>query len=674
MQTFVFILVLLTAVLVSNPINRFVPVLSVPIVQIILGALITFIPFSEFGFEFEFEPEFFFVLFIAPLIFHAGMMFDKRTMLKVLGPILSSAFLLVFISVLAIGFLLNFLAPVIPLAVAFVLIAALSPTDDVAVDAVTKQAAVPKKIMTILSGESVINDASGIVSFQFAVLVVTTGVFSPLHMAEDFILIGLGGIAIGVAFSGLKYIIVKWLRNVGIENATLHILLGILSPFVIFIIAHRLHLSGVLAVFASGLIHSLVQDKFNPDSVKLHIAGESVWKVLSFSLEGIVFILLGLQLPGILKDLTDHQDIHDVNDGSIIVLILLLTLAFAVLRFIWWIVTVRPVKYEEQDIPTEPKIGRIRSGLIFSLSGARGTVTLACILSVPLTLSDGSPFPERELLILLASGVIVCSLLITNFLLPLVAKKEEKHSQAYEQVHAEIVQGVIARLLSDANDKNHQEISVIVDHYRKRDILRHGHYSRKTRKAEENLRGQILLWEKENTLNMLKNKTVDESAARYFLKRLETIELAKKYGLLYKIVSFLKQRKAKPEGDIPEEITSSMKIAELNFKAIREGNALFVLDKLKAAKTDENGDAVDRLRAFYELSHKLAESIQQSAYNVSRETKKRGNSLVIEVAAKAFKIERGLIQEMLEVGRISRETAKEMRSNIIAMEARTINN
>ncbi|MCL2033126.1 MAG: Na+/H+ antiporter [Oscillospiraceae bacterium] len=693
MHAFEFILILLASVMLSSLINRFIPALSAPVVQIILGVFIALIPFGAFGFEFEFETELFFVLFIAPLIFYSGMMFDRKTMAELIKPILASAFLLVFISVITLGYFLHFLIPAIPLTVAFVLVSALSPTDDVAVDAVAKRAAVPDKIMTILSGESVINDASGIVCFQFAMIAATTGVFSSTRATGQFLLVGLGGVFIGLAVIGLKYILVRWLRRIGIENSTLHILIVILTPFIIYMIAERIPVSGIVAVFSAGIAHSLAQDKFNPEVASLHIAQESVWNVLTFSLEGIVFILLGTQLPGILQTFGDDR--HAIGGFQIMGGIFALTLAFAVTRFIWWVLTVRLKTYQTPDEP----IRKIRAGAIFSLAGARGTVTLACVLSVPAVLSDGSAFPQRDLIILLASGVIVCSLLITNFLLPLATKRQTEATkvEADREVYGEIIRGVIARLISEATDETRGETAIIIRHYRERDIMpqARGAYRHKIKKAEKELREQIFLWEKENTQAMLKDGRADKAAARYFLERLEIITRARKHGYLKKVVRLLRRRRpdiaahhnrervevasaairngAAPDFNKPEYL-ERIKTIEENFAVIREANTRYVLNRLKSVKTAENSAVIERLISFYELSHELAAAIRQSRAQqpvdpVPHDSKEEESSL-LEVARKGIRIERGLIQEMFESGRLTREAAKEMRANITAMEAR----
>jgi CPA1 family monovalent cation:H+ antiporter len=657
MLVFEYVLVLLAAVMLSNLINRFMPMLSAPILQIALGVLIAIIPFGAFGFEFELEPELFFVLFIAPLVFRASMVADKKTLWEMRGPIMGSAIALVVAMVLAVGYIVNALVPAIPLAAAFVLISALGPTDDVAVCAVGRRVAVPGKIMGILSGESIINDASGIVWFQFAVTAVVTGSFSITKAAWQLALVGLGGILVGLLSTSIKYALVKWLRSLGIENVTLHLLIGLLTPFVIYMAAESLAVSGILAVFASGIVHSFARDKLNPETVSLNIALDSVWSVLVFTFEGIVFVMLGTQLPGILKTIGGHA----ISGREIAGCVLLLALILAALRFAWWALAMQKKAYQDPDKP----IGKIKSGVIFSLAGARGTVTLASVMSIPLLLSDGSAFPERDLIILLASGVIVVSLLITNFALPmLIERKDGQRKNGAEQAaYAEIIQKVTARLLLEATEDNRPAVGIVVRSYYERNAAPAGKDFFHT-DEDRKLQVQALLWERENTAAMLEKGEIDEQVARHFV---EILDVRRKSidgsgGFIGGVAWFIKHlHRFKHFGGARHDANG--------FGRLLAANSLFVLQKLKETKGGGSANAVERLISAYEMI---------AAFHVGRrwgrgeanETDGAADSQVYEAAAKAFRIERGLIQEMFEAGRISRETAKEMRGNLAALEAR----
>jgi CPA1 family monovalent cation:H+ antiporter len=662
MIIFEYVLIMLAAVLLSNLINRFVPALTAPLVQIVLGVIIYLLPFGVFGFEFELEPELFFVLFIAPLVFYESYTSDKKTLWNMRRPILGAAIMLVLITVIAVGYITNFLIPAIPLAAAFALIGALGPTDDVAVGAIAKRVAVPKKIMGILSGESIINDASGIVCFQFALAAMMTGSFSIKQAAFRFVLLGIGGLIAGVVLTQIKYLIVKWLRLLGLANVTLHILIEVLTPFIIYMIAENLSVSGILAVFAAGITHSFMRDKFNPETVKLNIAQDSVWEFLTFTFEGIVFVMLGTQLPGILKKIGNGA--FPINGLMIAGCILLLTFIFGVLRFLWWIILVRKKTYQEAGSP----VSAVKAAVIFSLAGARGAVTLASVMSIPLLFNDGTAFPERELIILLASGVIVISMLIANFILPLVTgrKSEETRNNEEQAACSEIIKGVISRLESEATEKNRLATELVIRNYFKRSAAGHNEGSRYNEtQAEKTLRSKVFQWQRENTAALLENGKADKKAAELVLdilgEHIKNAERGKRTGFLRQIVWILKHkikfnRKHKTTPD------------RNNIDAIIISNTQYALEKLNSIKNEENKASVEKFSAQLELMSAVSRNHTRRGIREEME-----DSVVYAVAVRGFSIERELIQEMFEANRISRETAKRMRSDIATLETQLKN-
>ncbi|MDR2734239.1 MAG: sodium:proton antiporter, partial [Spirochaetota bacterium] len=654
MQVFEYVLILLVAVLLSNVINRFVPLVSVPIIQIALGALASLLPF-----EFQFDPELFFVLFIAPLVFYTSMMMDKKTMWKMKGVIIGSAVALVFITVCAVGGLIHLLIPAIPFAAACVLIGALGPTDDVAVDSVRRRVRVPPKIMSILSGESIINDASGIVSFQFALAAVTTGAFSVGGAAIKFLLLGFGGIFAGVIMIWFRQVGVRWLRSLGMDNVTLHILLDILTPFVIYMAAEALHVSGILAVFAAGIGYSVLRDRLNPETIQLHIAQENIWEALAFTLNGVVFVMLGTQLPDILRT---ARGFHELSPAQIAGIVFIIMLALLLTRFIWFTAAVRRKIYQDPDIP----IGQARAALLFSLAGARGAVTLASVMSIPLLLADGSAFPERSLIILLASGVIVISLLITNFILPLFAAgtDEKTRSAAEDEAYAEIIQTVTARLLTDATEENRRATLTVVGSYYRRENaspLRARSLVRQELAAERELLLEIFAWEKENTLLLLEEGRADEETARQCIafmdERLVIFSRKRKHFTIHTIFSLLglhhRKQHTRGKTGAPQE----------SMDTLLDRNADYVLKKLRAKKTGGNDALYEKLESWYTLSAAIRHG-RKGNPAVHLET---NTPLVSELALKGFRIERGLIQDMYEAGRLSWKTAREMRGNIATL-------
>jgi len=659
MPAFDYILLLLAAVLLSNLINRFIPVLSPPIVQILLGVVITIIHFGVFDFDYVFEPDLFLVLFIAPLVFHSSMTADKNTLWRLKKPIIGAAVLLVLITVVCLGYFVHTIIPVIPLAAAFALVSALGPTDVVAVDAVARRIAVPREIMGVLSGESIVNDAMGIVCFQFAITAAMTGTFSVVYGLLRFLILGIGGILAGLIMAQLKYLLIHWLRVLGVENITLHIMIDALTPFIIYLCAEALSVSGVLAVFAAGIFHSFRREKFNPDTVKLQITQESIWSVLTFSLDGLVFVILGTQLPGIFQAISGSA--YSAGDWKITGYVLLITFSIILIRFIWWVLFI----HNNKQVHSQNTAGRAKSGVIFSLAGARGTVTLAIVMSLPLFSADGIAFPARNLLILIAGGVIVVTLLVTNFILPLFAEKKTDKDKDEEEraAYTEIMQTVISRLKDAVTPETRGATFLVTRTYysraNQRPVIR-----RKGSKTEEekDLRREALLWEKENTMHMLEDKKTSEEAAEHMMKvldvRIEMSEVSRKHSFLWFLKWFVNRI---VHGRRHESIPDGKEFWELS-----AADAQFVLDRLHSYNPDESNPAAEKIAAEYEVELGMSKT---RADNEGRRKRISGD-MISKIAAEGFQIERELIQQMFEEGRLSRETTRKMRDNIAILETK----
>jgi Na+/H+ antiporter len=423
LETFLAVLVLLGLIAISNIINRFIPAVPIPLIQIGLGVVVTLMPL---GIHKSLEPELFFVLFIAPLLFNDGRRTPRDELWNLRGPILMLALGLVFATVLIAGYSINWMIPTIPLAAAFALAAILSPTDAVAVSAIAGRLHLPKSIHRTLEGESLMNDASGLVAFNFAIAAAVTGIFSLPKASFSFVVIAIGGLIVGALLAFLLIQISVFIRRLGMEDITVHVLLQILTPFIIYLVSEELlGVSGILAVVAGGIIHAVEKDRAVSPQYKLQLVSASTWSVLLYILNGLVFLILGLSIPDVIEVI--YRDTA-VDNLRVVGYVLVITLLLFVLRFIWvylfsW---------------TGTRLGKMKktstkSLLILTISGVRGAVTLAGAFSIPFVLGDGSPFPERDLIIFIAAGVILMSLLIASIFLPLLAGKEEPVNESGEK-------------------------------------------------------------------------------------------------------------------------------------------------------------------------------------------------------------------------------------------------
>lgn len=687
MEVFYGVLFMLGAILLSNLINRFVPSFSIPIIQIILGMVLSVLPYV---YNFKLETELFLILFLAPLLFYDGMQADKISLWRLKKPIIMLALGLVFFTVMVIGGLIHFMIPSIPLAAAFALAAALAPTDAVAVSSIGKRIKIPEGIKHLLEGEALINDASGIVSFQFAVAAMVTGTFSLFHAGIRFLYVALGGVLIGAVLTGFKYLLVKWIRSLGMENITLHLLIDILTPFLIYMAAEECRVSGILAVVISGVIHSFEGRRLNPKTATLNIASKSVWSTLTFVLNGLVFLILGMQLPHIIKTIWYNVTISNLKT---IGYILAITAAMMLIRFIWSFFTVKG--YEEELYREESEehslqggtlpsarskaaegMERIRASLVISMSGVRGSVTLASILALPFVLGDGKAFPERDRMIFIAAGVILFSLLIANFILPLLLKKDGTEGGSVEEREAclEIIENVIKQLNETATDENRFQIVRITRNLIIRaEELRSKNYKKTSRKEERALRNEVLTWEEAYTHSLLKNHEIDEFIAGQYLELLNRIEKKNdrrvyfsrlNIGRIIKGFKHMKKRDIRPCNPLA---------GREQMETLRHLNNEYVLKLLQERKGTENNLAVNKLISEYERMEALLISRtyppkdrqRQENETVSYAEKADEN---MDLIAVSFQLERDGIQAMFEQGRISWETAQKMRSDIALME------
>lgn len=420
MQTAYTVLILLMLVSVSRLVGRVIP-LPLPLVQIAAGALLAW---PNLGLHVALDPELFLFLFLPPLLFSDGWRMPKRALWQLRGPILTLAVGLVLFTVVGAGYFIHWLLPTIPLPVAFALATVLSPTDAVAVSAIS-QNRLPTPLMHMLQGEALMNDASGLVTFKFALAAAVTGVFSLTNASLTFVAVALGGLAVGVALSWLVGRLRAWMIARGWDDPATHVVFMLLLPFAAYVLAERLGASGILSAVAAGMMQSWLD--LLPRQTSTRLLNRSVWSLLEFAFNGLIFLLLGLQLPDIIKAVVSHEPTLWPTLFYRCLDVLAIFVALVLLRFIWvqsiWRLSVllRRLrgKGELTQVPTA------RSCWLLTVGGVRGAVTLAGVMSVPMLIGTEA-FPERDLLIFIAAGVILLSLVSACIALPLLLRGIEK--------------------------------------------------------------------------------------------------------------------------------------------------------------------------------------------------------------------------------------------------------
>ncbi len=443
MEIFFTILILTLAVSLSGVAARIIPFqIPLPLVQIGMGALLAW---PTFGLHVDFDPNLFLVLFIPPLLFADGWKTPTSEFLHHGREIIGLALVLVLITVVGIGYMIYWLVPGIPLIPAFALAAVLSPTDAVALSGIVGEGRISKKIMTILQGEALMNDASGLVSLKFAIAVAMgTMVFTVTGASLEFLKVALGGLLAGI--------IICWLygkslrlfsRWSGDDPATQTVLL-LLLPFASYLIAEHIGVSGILAAVAAGMTISR-SGIIRQAPLAMRLRANSVWQMLEFVFNGMVFLMLGLQLPEILEvSLRAAEADPNVELWVLFVSIATIYFALMLVRF-GWLWSMRAISRRAlKKRPMEFSTYSTRELLIATFAGVRGAITLAGVLSIPLMLANGNDFPARYELVFLATGVILFSLLVGVVVLPLLLHGTEGVDKTVHRREVQTARAVMA--------------------------------------------------------------------------------------------------------------------------------------------------------------------------------------------------------------------------------------
>ncbi|AFS00461.1 cation:proton antiporter [Lentilactobacillus buchneri] len=412
------VILLMTLVVFSNVVDHFVPAVPVSLIQVVLGlgaALIMRVTIPL-------ETDWFLLLFIAPLLFNDGRRFPKQELWKLRGPILANAIVLVFLTTILGGLLFHLIIPTMPFSVSFALAAILSPTDPVAVQSISKRAKLPEGILHIVSGESLINDASGLIAFKYAIAATVTGVFSIKTAAIDFVYISIMGFVSGLVIMGLILMIENWLYRQGINDVIFSTVLQVTTPFVVYLVTEEfLHASGVIAVVAAGIIfhfYGTAPDRSQPE---LKLVSEKTWDIIIYTLNGIVFLILGIELPLATTNVIQNNKINTFAALGISFLAWLILLAIRVV-WIYAYQAVSSIRSRKIKSIQTKQMPTFKAALLAGLSGVRGAVTMAGVLSIPMTIDNGSPFPSRSLALFVAAGVIIISLVVATVTLPLISE------------------------------------------------------------------------------------------------------------------------------------------------------------------------------------------------------------------------------------------------------------
>ncbi|CCJ73295.1 Putative Na(+)/H(+) exchanger protein, CPA1 family precursor [Cronobacter condimenti 1330] len=458
MEIFFTILIMTLMVSLSGVATRMLPFqIPLPLMQIAIGALLAW---PTFGLHVDFNPELFLVLFIPPLLFADGWKTPTREFLDHGREIIGLALALVVITVVGIGFLIYWLVPGIPLIPAFALAAVLSPTDAVALSGIVGEGRIPKKSWGFCRAKRLMNDASGLVSLKFAVAVAMgTMVFTVGGASLEFLKVAIGGLLAGIAVSWLYGRSLRLLSRWGGDEPATQIVLLFLLPFASYLIAEHIGFSGILAAVAAGMTITR-SGVMRTAPLAMRLRANSVWSMLEFVFNGMVFLMLGLQLPGIMETSLAAAELDpNVETWMLFMDIVLIYAALIGVRFLWlWIMKRFSLRFLKKK-PLTFGAYSTRELLVAAFAGVRGAITLAGVLSIPLLLPNGSPFPARYELVFLAAGVILFSLFVGVILLPILLQQVETPDHGLGHKEERMARSVTAEVAITAIQKMEERLA-----------------------------------------------------------------------------------------------------------------------------------------------------------------------------------------------------------------------
>ena len=520
MQLFLVALMLLISVLASNLLSKFIPSVATPLVQIGIGVALAFlIPIRG---DFQLPTTLFMVLFVAPLIYSDSRNIDRVTAWRNRSTILKLAIGLVVTTTLAVGAVMGLVVPALSLSAAFVLGAALSPTDPVAVSALAETSAISKRQRAILSTESIVNDATGVVVFNLALATLMSGQFNPLAAGGSFLWLFFGGIGMGIVAGVLGNVFSSFVRKIGCDDVVFHVLLDLATPFITFLASEVAGVSPIMAVMVCALVYKVGTGQAGPAESRMNIVSGSVWNVLAFSLNGIIFVMLGYQLKAAMEDIAGSGvSVALVAWATVLLIALAIGLRFGWItvmelltrrrarnmaaRYMRRVPAVKSTGESTADMTTlvnavadaadaaaaagsalsghnahEKLAGEdlstvlhvptgklVRNAAVLTFAGGtKGAITLSIALSIPYAVR------ERSLIIFMVSVLIVTSIVLANILVPILAPApkatRDKKLEDERRARIDILRGVIERLSRESTEENQMATQLVIADYNQR--------------------------------------------------------------------------------------------------------------------------------------------------------------------------------------------------------------
>lgn len=667
MEIFETLLIFVALVIVSSFVHTFIPKVPLAFIQIFLGMILYLTPIPV---EFNFDSELFMVTLIAPLLFVEGVNVSRVHLRKYIKPVMMMALGLVITTVIGVGLFIHWIWPELPIGAAFAIAAILCPTDAVAVQAITKGKVLPKGSMTILEGESLLNDAAGIISFKIAVGVLITGTFSIFDAIQQFLIASIGGAIVGLIIGMALVRFRLTLMRRGIENINMFTFIQLLTPFVTYLIAELFHASGIIAAVVAGLVHGFERDRIAQTRTQLQMSYNHTWSILGYVLNGFVFSILGFLVPEVIVKIIKTEP-HNLL--FLIVITLLVALAVYLFRFVWvyvlypyFYLSVSPfqkmISKNDEDKVTESKPKRSLYALIMTLCGVHGTISLAIALTLPYLLANHETFAYRNDLLFIASGMVILSLIIAQVILPLVTPDSPEvkiGNMSFKEARIYILEHVIDYLNQKSTfETSYRYGNVIKDYHDKLTFLKTVEKEDENSKELERLQKIAFNVETKTLEKLVDDGEITESVLENYMRYAERTEVYKQASLLRRIIVGLRGMLLKRRVKTKINSASSLSVTD-NLLELGKINKLVhynVLSRLAKEATTDNKLEVGMICDGYLM--RIDNLTPNNFFN------SRHEDTLTKIKLNALREQRRILRELIENDEITEGTALKLRESI----------
>ncbi|CAM3036661.1 sodium:proton antiporter [Lactococcus laudensis] len=663
-HTVFYVIIFFVALIVSNVINKVFPKLPLPLIQVVFGLILGVLGAGD---VLRLNSELFLAFIIGPLLFREGEEADVKGIVKHGRTVTLLVFPVVFLTTLIVGIISHNFYAAIPLTACFALGASLGPTDAVAVSSLSERFDFPKRIIAVLKGEGLFNDASGIIAFQFAILALTTGEFSLGKAVGSLALSAIGGALVGFLVAWLNRTVLTLMEDVAAQDVTGYLMLEIMLPLLAFFLAEEFHVSGIIAVVVAGVMQAGGFKKITLFDAQVESVSKTVWDAVTFILNSIVFLFLGIELQQIVTPIISNAY---YDNFRLLLTVLVLTATLFIMRYV-----ILSVYYAVIAKKRHQKFARyVDDILLLTFSGVKGTVSVATILLLPEAVAQ-----KYSLLIFLAASVTVVSFLTGILVLPIIApKKEEK---VYNVAKIAILTTVVEQLERES-EKGRNKLGYIatIDNYQARIRKLIINQESATMTAEFNdLQLLILRLENEGLENAFRNNEITIKTYRIYQRYLKELErsivhrfvssLAFAVAIFLRVIRlvlsnilhinihFNRKKIQKLVGD------SKTEIRDLYFN-----NTSLILDALESLEGVYNADLINYLQSE---RLRASEQVATGGFITRIITKARPNNL--DEMMRGYYLERKLIFEYEAQGLLTAREAKVMRKNVNALENYSMN-